>query len=168
VTDLDDAAISHLYALPLYRERYLLVTPEGGPLAARETVSWQEAAEQPLCLLTPDMQGRRIIDAQFSEAGLVVRPTVESNSLIALCSHLRGGFSSVLPHTILYLMGALEGTRAIPLESRSAGQPVGLVAPRRDPRPPAAEALFAALAAAPIDGRVDALWPRAARLSSAD
>jgi len=158
VTYLDDPAIAHLHALPLYRERYLLLTPADGPFAGRTTVTWREAAEVPLALLTPDMQGRRIIDAQFSEAGVVGRPTVESNSVIALCSHLRaGGWSSVLPHTILYATGPLDGTRAIPLVEPDTAQPVGLVAPRRDPRSPAAEALFALVAEAGLGDVIDRL-----------
>ena len=143
ITYLDSEPLPHLRTQALYHERYLLLTPAAGPLGARERVTWQEAAEVPLCLLTGDMQGRRIINGYFAQAGVSVAPSVETNSLITVCSHLRaGGWSSVMPHTILYLVGQLEGTRAIPLVDPVASQIVGLVAPERDPLPPVTAALF--------------------------
>ena len=42
--------------LPLYRERYRLLTAADAPLGNRDKVTWAEVAQVPLCLLTPDMQ----------------------------------------------------------------------------------------------------------------
>ena len=55
--------------LPLYRERYVLLTAADGPFADHAEVAWAEAARTPLCLLTEDMQNRRIVDELFQEAG---------------------------------------------------------------------------------------------------
>ena len=55
--------------MPLYRERYRLLTAIDGVFGDRETVTWDEVASLPLCLLTPDMQNRRIIDQQLLNAG---------------------------------------------------------------------------------------------------
>jgi DNA-binding transcriptional LysR family regulator len=146
LTYLDNEPLAHVRTLPLYEERYLLLTPAGGAFEGRETVTWREAAALPLCLLTPDMQGRRIIDGYFHAAGAAVHPRVETNSLVTLCSHLRAGvWSSVLPHTILYAVGELAGTRAIALAEPEAAQLVGLIAPERNPLPRVTAALFAVL-----------------------
>ena len=143
ITYLEREPLPHVRTQALYRERYLLLTPAAGPLGERETVTWREAAGVPLCLLTGDMQGRRIIDGYFAQAGVSVAPSVETNSLITVCSHLRaGGWSSVMSHTILSLVGQLEGTRAIPLVEPVASETVGLIAPERDPLPPVTAALF--------------------------
>ena len=57
--------------MALYQERYFLVTSsQGGTLADRDSVTWSEAARQSLCLLTPDMQNRRIVNTCFREAGV--------------------------------------------------------------------------------------------------
>ncbi|CAA9361479.1 MAG: Transcriptional regulator Atu4705, LysR family [uncultured Gemmatimonadaceae bacterium] len=147
ITYLDGEPLPHRRTMPLYQERYLLLTPADGPLGGRDRVSWRDAASVPLCLLTPDMQGRRIIDGYFKRAEVAVHPSVETNSLITVCSHLRaGGWSSVMPHTILYLIGQLEGTRAIPLVDPAASETVGLIAPERTPLPPMTAALFDVLA----------------------
>ena len=91
VTYLDNEPLARVRSLPLYRERYVLLTRRDGPLGDRSVVSWAEAAGQPLCLLTPDMQNRRILDMHFREVGAEVRAGVETNSLVTFWSHLRFG-----------------------------------------------------------------------------
>jgi hypothetical protein len=54
-------------------------------------VTWAEVAKVPLCLLTPDMQNRRIIERLLGQAGGNAQPTLESNSMILLYSHVRTG-----------------------------------------------------------------------------
>ena len=48
-------------------ERYRLLTSADAPLGNRDRVTWAEVAQVPLCLLTPDMQNRRIIDGLLRE-----------------------------------------------------------------------------------------------------
>ncbi len=84
--------------MPLYRERYRLLTSADAPLGNRDSVTWAEVAQVPLCLLTPDMQNRRIIDRLLESAGSEARPTLESDSMILLYSHVRTGrWASVMP-----------------------------------------------------------------------
>ena len=59
LTYLDNEPLAGVDTLPLWHERYLLVTAEGAKFGA--TVTWAAAAELPLCLLSPDMQHRRIV-----------------------------------------------------------------------------------------------------------
>ena len=51
-------------------------------------IAWSEAARAPLCLLTPDMQNRRIIDGVFRSVGEKPDPAVETNSIFNLVSHV--------------------------------------------------------------------------------
>lgn len=143
VTYLDNEPLARVRSVPLYRERYVLLTRAEGALRDRATASWSEAAGLPLCLLTPDMQNRRILDMHFHEAGAEVHPTVETNSLVTLWSHLRfGHWSTVVPHTFLALLGKTDGWSAIPLVEPDASHLIGLVASDRDPLPPVAHALL--------------------------
>jgi DNA-binding transcriptional LysR family regulator len=143
VTYLDNEPLARVRYLPLYRERYVLLTQRDNPLAKRSSVSWSEAAGLPLCLLTPDMQNRRIIDMHFREAGADIHAVVETNSLVTLWSHLRfGPWSTVVPHTFLMLSGERDGMAVIPLTDPDASHLIGLVASDRDPLPPVAQALL--------------------------
>ena len=69
ITYLDNEPLGRVNAVPLYRERYRLLTSADAPLGNRDSVTWAEVAQVPLCLLTPDMQNRRIIDGLLRGAG---------------------------------------------------------------------------------------------------
>jgi DNA-binding transcriptional LysR family regulator len=131
----------------LYRERYLLLTPIGSPYSGLAQVSWRQAVKLPLCLLTPDMQNRRIIDRLFTEGGGgPPEVTIETNSVLSLVAHVGSGeWSSVLPHTFLTVLGygaQFQAVRAIPLVNPKAEQAIGLVIAEREPLPPLARALL--------------------------
>jgi DNA-binding transcriptional LysR family regulator len=143
VTYLDNEPLARVRSLPLYQERYVLLTRPEGALRGRNAISWSEAASFPLCLLTPDMQNRRILDMHFHEAGVEIHASVETNSLVTLWSHLRfGHWSTVVPHTFLLLLGEIDGLTGIPLTEPNASHLIGLVASDRDPLPPVAHGLL--------------------------
>jgi DNA-binding transcriptional LysR family regulator len=96
-TYLDSEPLTGVRALPLYRERYVLLTRADGPFGDRPAVPWAEAATVPLALLTEDMQNRRIVNGIFREAGAAPQPTVETNSISTLYAHVRdGAWSAVM------------------------------------------------------------------------
>jgi len=153
VTYLDNGKIDGLPIFPLYTERYCLFVCETHPLADRETVTWREASKQMLCLLTPNMQNRRIIDRAFKSAHCHPTPLLETDSVINLCSNVRlMELASIMPQFILKVMGIGSGFRAIPLVKPQVENSIGLVFTDRDPPSPLIEALRAAAKAiAPID-----------------
>ena len=65
MTYLDNEPLINVRALPLYWERYVLLTSATGPFAGHKTLTWAEAASVPLCMLTPDMQNRRILERRL-------------------------------------------------------------------------------------------------------
>jgi len=147
LTYLDNEPLANVRTIPLYYERYLLFTPADSPLAEHETVSWSEATELPLCLLTLDMQNRRILDGLFAAAGASVHPTIETNSVLTLWSHVKtGAYSSVLSQAFLFLFGEPVGIRAIPIVGATAAHSVGLVLSDHEPLTPSARALAAVAA----------------------
>ncbi|MDP9793235.1 DNA-binding transcriptional LysR family regulator [Catenuloplanes nepalensis] len=143
----------------LYDERYLLLTAEDHPLAARAEVGWAEAAALPLCLLTTDMQYRRIVDGLFRRAGAVVSPRMETNSLSTLCAHVRAGLlSSVIPQAWLCLMGVPPGTRVVPMTGPVATSRVGLLMPDRRTPSLAVAALLEVASGLKIQQEIDQLY----------
>lgn len=143
ITYLDNEPLGRVVSVPLYAERYQLITAVGNPLSDRRQVSWAEVADLPLCLLTPDMQNRRIIDQHLAEAGTSARPTLESNSMIVLFSHIRTGkWSSIMPLNLAETFGFTEPIRAIPIVEPDASHTVGLVAAQREPHTPLVAALL--------------------------
>ncbi|MFC1409292.1 LysR substrate-binding domain-containing protein [Streptacidiphilus sp. N1-12] len=136
MTYLDDDTLRRIRGMPLYEERYLLLTPAGGPLAEQRTARWSQAAALPLCLLSPRMRNRRIMDECFAADGSTARPSVESDTVAGLYAHLtsaNGRWSSVISHAWLHMFGVPEGMRVLPLDGPAHGPRVGLVVADHEP-----------------------------------
>jgi DNA-binding transcriptional LysR family regulator len=143
ITYLDNEPLGRVAQVPLYTERYRLLCAPGTPFAGRAQVTWADVAEQPLCLLTSDMQNRRIVNQHLSQVGVAVVPQVESNSTIALIAHvLTGRWCSVVPMK-LAAMALASGLLAVPIVAPEAQHLIGLVIARRDPPTPVLAALMA-------------------------
>jgi DNA-binding transcriptional LysR family regulator len=144
ITYVENEPLGRVSTVPLYHERYRLLTSADAPLGNRDSVTWAEIAQVPLCLLTPDMQNRRIIDRLLKSAGGESRPTLESDSMILLFSHVRTGrWASVMPAKLAETLGLTDTLRAIPITHPEAVQTIGLVVPAREPMTPITAALVA-------------------------
>jgi len=119
-----DVAIAHfgpddqsgLEVVPLYEEQYVLLVSGEQLVPAVRTITWAEAAQLPLALLTPDMRFRQFIDKAFASCGAVAAPQVETDSVASLYAHVAtGAWASVVPHTWLRAMPVTGAARAIRL-----------------------------------------------------
>ncbi len=80
----------------------------------------------------------------LGEAGVEVRPTLESNSMIVLFAHVRTGkWASIMPAKLAETLGLTESVRAIPIVEPAATHLIGLVVPDREPATPLIKALVA-------------------------
>jgi DNA-binding transcriptional LysR family regulator len=144
ITYLDNEPLGRVRAVPLYSEAYCLLIAAESPLGDRDQVTWAEVGNIPLCLLTPDMQNRRIIDGLLAVAGHEHRtPTLESNSVIVLFSHVRTRqWATIMPSRLAETLGLDEVIRAIPIVEPEAIHTIGLVVPNREVTSPLAAALI--------------------------
>ncbi len=157
LTYLEDRRLGGFRVLALYRERYLLLAPNRGAIRGRAAMTWSEAAELPLCLLTPNMQNRRIIDAAFRQAGTAPNVAVETDSAFALYSHVRcAGLHTIVPHSLLFLLDLREEVTAIPL-SPELSRSIGLIALGHEPPPPLIAAVWEVFAGLDLQSRFDTL-----------
>lgn len=144
MTYLDNEPLGKTETLPLYAERYVAVCARSTPMADRNRMSWADLNGAALALLTPDMQNRRIIDRSFADSGVTPEIRIESNSIIALvASVVAGHCMAVLPTDIARFLSEGKDLALVPLDPPDAGNTVGLVLPRHDPRTPVLEALLA-------------------------
>ncbi|HEY4142285.1 MAG TPA: LysR family transcriptional regulator [Pseudolabrys sp.] len=146
LTYLDNEPLGRVMTVPLYTEHYRLLVAADAPLADQQSVTWSEVAKVPLCLLTPDMQNRRIIERLLRETGQTPNIALESDSMILLYSHVRTGrWASVMPALLATSLGLTDTKvlRAIPIVEPEATHSIGLVAPAREPMTPLTAALVA-------------------------
>jgi DNA-binding transcriptional LysR family regulator len=144
ITYLDVEPIERVRAVPLYREDYVFLTSATGDFAERASITWAEAADVPLILLTPDMQNRRIVDAVFRLIGRVPKAGIETNSILNLATQVASGpWSSIVPRPLIDMFGVPPGALALALDEPAAARTVGLVIADREPASPLARSFFA-------------------------
>jgi DNA-binding transcriptional LysR family regulator len=143
VTYLDNEPLGKVATLPLYQERYCLLTTRAHEFAKRETLNWAEVANIPLCLLTRDMQNRRIIDRHLQQAGATASAMLESNSMLVLFAHVQTGeWSAIMPEKLTSIFGLAAEIRAIPLVEPDTMYTIGLVTGPREPITPLVSAFM--------------------------
>lgn len=128
-------------ALPQYVEQYFLLrrvaVGVGAPLHMGKPITWLEAATMPLCLLTPEMHNRTIVDSAFRAAGIEIKPAIETNSIVTVVlSVLDGAVGAVLPGALMALVRGYPGLEALPLREPELRTPIGfmVVASTRESR----------------------------------
>ncbi|MBS1893301.1 MAG: LysR family transcriptional regulator [Actinobacteria bacterium] len=124
LTYLDNEPLGAVTPIPVYEERYLYLTAEDLP---GENVRWGDLDGGRLCLLTPDMQNRRIVEDALRRSGADVTAVVETNSISALISYVRAGWPSIVPDAWVALYGVPDGMSAVPLVAPEMSHSVGLV-----------------------------------------
>ncbi|MCB1448175.1 MAG: LysR family transcriptional regulator [Rhizobiaceae bacterium] len=143
ITYLDNEPLGRVVTVPLIEERYYLVTGRRSEFAGRRAVTWKDVSQLPLCLLTPDMQNRRIINKHLAEAGATVVPRLESNSMIVLFSHvLTGKWASIMPLDAARSFGFADEVAVVPLIEPETSHSVGVVALEREPNTPLVSAML--------------------------
>jgi DNA-binding transcriptional LysR family regulator len=161
LTYVDNEPLGRVNSVPLYHEEYRLLTSSTSKLGDRDQVTWAEVGNVPLCLLTTDMQNRRIIDGLLRDAGAVPSPTLESDSMIVLFAHVRTGkWASIMPAKLADSLGLTDNVRSIPIVEPAATHLIGLVVPDRDPTTPLIKALMTE--ARQLAGVLNRPTPRAA------
>lgn len=139
ITYLANEPLGRVAATTVYEERLLFLTAEPRP---GESIGWGELDGAQLCMLTQDMQNRRIINAALAKAGVRVGARIETDSISALLSFARAGWSSVVSDAWLTFFGVPEGMRALRLVEPEVVQPVGIVTRESPLLSPLLEALL--------------------------
>jgi DNA-binding transcriptional LysR family regulator len=144
VTYLDGEPLAGVRTLPLYRERYVLITPRHGPFEGAASVRWRDVGRLRLCLQNQSMQNRRILDGVFAEANVEAAIGLETNSIAALCGYVREGpWSSIVPDVFLPWFDA-QNIAVFTLVEPEVSKSIGLVTLERPSLPPVVEAFWAA------------------------
>jgi len=128
--------------VPLYEEHYVLLSPADMLPPGASTLSWPEAAQLPLALLTPDMRDRQIIDAAFAGHDITVHPQVETDSVASLFAQVAAGdWACIVPHTWLWTTPMAGEIRAVQLVEPDLKAQISLATNAAGPGSPVARAL---------------------------
>lgn len=134
ITYLESEPLTGVQVQHLYNESYVFVASKSMIATPKENISWVEAAKYPLCLLTPNMQNRRIINGIFSSINVEPSVKVETNSFAVILGHVTTAqYASILPLLYLSSYGMLDDLTYIHLEEPEVYQSIGVAIADRDP-----------------------------------
>jgi DNA-binding transcriptional LysR family regulator len=123
LTYLDDTVIEGFEKLHLFDERYVLLADRR--VSLEPSLTWEQAAQLPMCLLTGKMRNRQVIDAAFRRAGVTPTVVLETDSLFSLYAHVsEAGLFSIVPHSLLNffdLKNRVQARPVVPQLTRSIG-----------------------------------------------
>jgi DNA-binding transcriptional LysR family regulator len=126
LTYLDDQVIEGFEKLHLFDERYVLLAAHSQIL--EPSLTWEQAARLPLCLLTGKMRNRQVIDAAFRREGLQPTVILETDSLFALYAHVsEAKLYSIVPHSLLNFFDLQRRVQARPIVPQLT-RAIGLIA----------------------------------------
>lgn len=138
VTYLNDPILDRFVTMALYEEPLYLLLPENDWLDDEPTISWEEAASLPLCLLSKSMRERQIMDEAFESVGCQPEPILESNSIFQLAFHaMAGDLATIVPQRFAHL----PNTRQKLLKEPNVSQVLGMVWAYGNPVLPMASAV---------------------------
>ncbi|KQR78758.1 transcriptional regulator [Burkholderia sp. Leaf177] len=164
LTYLDDQVQAGFSVLPLYLERYMLLSPASAAQDVSAPIqSWSDVGELPLGLLTSTMQNRQVINAAFRRGNVQPRVVLETDSLLSLYAHIQhAGLYSVFPHSLLSVLPSSNAVRAsLLLPELTRG--IGLIARSRNALPPLVAAMWRSVEQLDLQRDFDALMPAAAQ-----
>lgn len=157
LTYLEDHRLKGFKTLPLYRERYVVLARNPASSLLNKPLGWGDIAGFPLCLLTQNMQNRRLIDAAFREANVTPNVMLETDSIFALYAHVRSaGLYSVVPHSLLSQFELHQEVTALALTPELARE-VGLIVRRQDLLSPIQDAAWRIAQQLDLQQRFDSL-----------
>jgi DNA-binding transcriptional LysR family regulator len=91
-------------------------------------MSWESASKLPLCLLTPEMHNRTIVDTTFKQIGIHIQPVIETNSILTLgLTVLVGDVCSILPGALVAVLRGYSELEAVPLVAPDVQTSIGFM-----------------------------------------
>ena len=106
-------------------------------------MSWEDAAQLPLGMISNGMHYRKSIDLSFRSRGLDPQPILESDSTYQLFQAIHEGFCCAIMPLDSDLESPIENLAFIDLPDASVLAPLGLVMRKTEPRSAIAEKCFA-------------------------
>ena len=124
----------------------MLIAPETFAFGYDKQVTWAEAARFPLCLLTPDMRNRQLIDAVFAQVSAIPTVVMEASGFTAVLAQVASGnAATIAPLDVAETFLALSSTVQLDLVKPVLTHPIGLSIKDQSPVLPVVQAFRQAI-----------------------
>lgn len=130
----------------LFDESYVLLAPAHLAPRSAGAATWAEAAELPLCLLTPDMRNRQFVDETFLSIGANPTVVMEANGFLAVLVQVASGnAATIAPKGVVDTYSSTGSSVMLDLVDPCLTQTIGLSIKEQSPTPPIIRAFRAAV-----------------------
>jgi len=139
----------------LYVEEYEILLRKGSRFSGRQSMSWEELKQLPLCVLSPDMTVFGTRESEILSEILSQTCHIVTNAVWMVMDHVRTGkWASVLPRPVKMMIARDDELETIQLPI--TGKPISVVIaiPRREPVSPLAKAFFRVATSDDVLGRL--------------
>jgi DNA-binding transcriptional LysR family regulator len=126
----------------LYEERYVFIAPKALITSNKKQITWAEVSQIPLCLLTPNMKNRQLIDKHFFDLEILPKIVTEASDFTAVLAQVAGGnAATIAPVSVAETFLDLKSTVQLDLTHPVMTHTVGLSIKDQSPVLPMIEAL---------------------------
>ncbi len=133
----------------LYEERYVFIAPKSLTVSEEKQITWAEAAQVPLCLLTQNMKNRQLIERHFLDLELSPNIVTEASDFTAVLAQVaRGNAATIAPVSVAETFLDLKFTSQLDLIDPVMTHSVGLSIKDQSPVLPMIDALRKAVKSA--------------------
>ena len=133
----------------LYEEKYVFIAPKSLTVSEEKQITWAEAAQVPLCLLTQNMKNRQLIERHFLDLELSPNIVTEASDFTAVLAQVaRGNAATIAPVSVAETFLDLKFTSQLDLIDPVMTHSVGLSIKDQSPVLPMIDALRKAVKSA--------------------
>ncbi|GFZ96883.1 LysR family transcriptional regulator [Paenibacillus marchantiophytorum] len=112
---------------PLYREAFFFVTTANHPLASYAQINLEELVTTPIVMFPETHRCRQLIDSTCRNAGLEIKPFIETTTIDSLFNLVRSGIGATILSKTLIEMYHYEDLLIIPIVNPKLIREVGIV-----------------------------------------
>jgi len=116
-----------LRKIPLYKEDIYLAVSTSHPLAARESIHFDEISKYPVILFPQSHKCRQIINLHSSTCGISIEPIIETTAIETIISLVKAGVGvSALSRTYLNMYND-DSLKAVKIVNPTLSREIGLI-----------------------------------------
>jgi len=131
-----------LTSIPLSRDRYVLICPDGHPLAGRKKLSWKQLQAYPLIVPSHVMTNRALLDAALGSGNLALRSQFEVQRSSTAVGMVAEGVAAAIVPRLAVQKGAYPDIRIVALTEPVVSWTLVLLSRKNAHLSPAAQALY--------------------------
>ncbi|GGB69272.1 LysR family transcriptional regulator [Fictibacillus barbaricus] len=113
--------------IPLYREEFYLAVSQDHPLAAKDSIDFEEINQNSIVMFPQNHQCRKLVDVTCNSIGFKLKPRIETNTVDSIISLVRAGAGATILSKTLLSLNDTSKLKVIRIQNPTICRQVGIV-----------------------------------------